>query len=181
MIFTPTALEGSYMIDLDPFVDKRGWFVRFYCKNEFRKIGHDKEWVQLNHSYTNKKGTIRGLHFQHQPFREIKMVRCIAGSVLDVIVDLRNDSPSFLKWVGVELSAREKRMLYIPEGFGHGFQSLEDNCELMYHHTEFYSSDAEAGIRYDDKRLGITWPLALSEISERDLQHPYLTEKFKGI
>lgn len=181
MIFNPTSLVGSYVIDLEPRSDERGWFARYYCKEEFEKIGHTKEWLQMNHSFTNKKGSIRGMHFQVQPFREIKMLRCIAGSVYDVIIDLRKDSATFLQWMGVELSAANKKMLYIPEGFAHGFQCLEDDCELIYHHSEFYKPGAEAGIRYNDPLINIKWPLPLTVISSRDEEHPYLTEQFKGI
>ena len=181
MIFNPTSLVGSYVIDLEPRSDERGWFARYYCKEEFEKIGHTKEWVQMNHSFTNKKGSIRGMHFQVHPFREIKMLRCIAGSVYDVIIDLRKDSATFLQWMGVELSATNKKMLYIPEGFAHGFQCLEDDCELIYHHSEFYKPGAEAGIRYNDPLINIEWPLPLTVISSRDEELPYLTEQFKGI
>src|SRR5947209_13715296 len=114
MIFSPSMLKGAYVIDIEPYQDDRGWFGRFFCKEEFKAIGHDKEWVQLNHSVTFKKGTIRGMHFQNAPFREIKMVKCVAGSVYDVIVDIRTDSETFLKWYGVELSAENKKMIYIP-------------------------------------------------------------------
>jgi dTDP-4-dehydrorhamnose 3,5-epimerase len=181
MIFTPTSLAGSYVIDLEPRSDERGWFARYYCKEEFQKIGHTKEWVQMNHSVTNKKGSIRGMHFQVHPYKEIKMLRCIAGSVYDVIIDLRKDSDTFLKWTGVELSATNKKMLYIPEGFAHGFQCLEDNCELTYHHSEFYQPGAEAGIRYNDPLINIEWPLPLTIISPRDGEHHFLNENFKGI
>jgi dTDP-4-dehydrorhamnose 3,5-epimerase len=181
MIFTPTSLAGSYIIDLEPKSDERGWFARYYCKNEFQKIGHTKEWVQMNHSVSNKKGSIRGMHFQIHPYKEIKMLRCIAGSVYDVIIDLRKGSKTFLQWMGLELSAANKKMLYIPEGFAHGFQCLEDNCELIYHHSEFYKPGAEAGIRYNDPLVSIQWPLPLTVISPRDDQHPYLDENFKGI
>jgi dTDP-4-dehydrorhamnose 3,5-epimerase len=181
MIFNPTSLAGSYIIDLEPRSDERGWFTRYYCKEEFHTIGHTKEWVQMNHSATGKKGSIRGMHFQLYPYKEIKMLRCIAGSVYDVIIDLRKDSATFLQWIGVELSAANKKMLYIPEGFAHGFQCLEDNCELLYHHSEFYQPGAEAGIRYDDPLVNIQWPLPLTVISSRDEQHLYLDENFKGI
>jgi dTDP-4-dehydrorhamnose 3,5-epimerase len=181
MIFTPTQLKGVFIIDLQPVGDSRGWFSRTYCKNEFAEIGHDKEWVQLNHSFTSKKGTVRGMHYQLPPFSEIKMVRCIAGAVLDVVIDLRKDSPTFLQWTGAELSAENKKMIYIPEGFAHGFQCLTDNCELLYHHSAFYTPGAEGGIRYDDPLVGINWPLELTEISDRDKTHPFLDKNFKGI
>ena len=181
MKFSATPLEGSYVIDLQPFSDERGWFARFYCKNEFRQIGFQKEWVQLNHSVSYQKGTLRGMHFQMPPFREIKMVRCIAGAVFDVIIDIRQNSPTFLQWFGVELSAQNRKMLYIPEGFAHGFQTLTGNCELIYHHTEFYTPGAEGGIRYDDPAVHIQWPLPVSVLSARDGSHPFIDEHFKGI
>jgi dTDP-4-dehydrorhamnose 3,5-epimerase len=181
MKFAETPLTGSYVIDLDPFNDERGWFVRIFCKNEFQQIGHGKEWVQINHSATYKQGSIRGMHFQLPPYREIKMVRCIAGSVYDVIIDLRRNSDSFLKWFGIELSARNKKMLYIPEGFAHGFQALQPDSELIYHHTEFYTATAESGVKYNDPAVNIQWPLAVTMISERDSGFPYLDKNFKGI
>ena len=181
MIFTQTSLPGSFIVEPNVFTDERGWFARFYCKNDFKEIGYNKEWVQLNHSVTYKKGTIRGMHFQLKPFREIKMVKCISGTIYDVIIDLRKDSPSFLKWFGAELSAKNKKMFFIPEGFAHGYQCLEDNCELIYHHSEFYTPEAEAGLMYDDPLIKINWPLPVTIISPRDESHPYLDENFKGI
>ena len=181
MIFSPTVLNGSYVIDLELKSDDRGWLARYYCKEEFQKIGHTKEWVQMNHTFTGKKGSIRGMHFQIHPFKEIKMLRCIAGSVYDVIIDLRKDSDTFLKWTGVELSSANKKMLYIPEGFAHGFQCLEDNCELTYHHSEYYQPNSESGIKYNEPLVNIKWPLPVTVISARDDQHPYLDKNFKGI
>lgn len=181
MIFTPTPLPGSYLIDLEPFNDERGWFARFYCKKEFEQLGHNKEWVQMNHSVTYLKGSLRGMHFQKHPYREIKMVRCIVGSVFDVIIDLRRNSETFLKWFGIELSAENKKILYIPEGFAHGFQCMQDHCELIYHHTEYYSADAEGGVRYNDPLIGIQWPMKVSAISMRDQSHSFLEKTFKGI
>jgi dTDP-4-dehydrorhamnose 3,5-epimerase len=181
MTFSPTPLKGSYIINLTPFSDERGWFARTYCENEFREIGHAEKWVQMNHSCTTKKGTVRGMHYQLPPFREIKMVRCIRGKVFDVIIDIRKDSATFLQWFGVELSPEAMNMLYIPVGFAHGFQTLNDNSEMIYHHSEFYSPGAEGGIKYNDPAVNIKWPLEVTSISERDLNHPGLTEKFKGI
>ncbi|MBK7433798.1 MAG: dTDP-4-dehydrorhamnose 3,5-epimerase [Chitinophagaceae bacterium] len=181
MIFTQTELSGCYTVDLQPFSDERGWFARTYCKNEFAAIGHDAEWVQLNHSFTRTKGTVRGMHFQLPPFEEIKLVRCIAGSVFDVVVDIRKDSPTFLTWTGVELSAANKRMIYIPRGFAHGFQALTGDAELIYHHSQFYTPGVEGGIRADDPMLGIQWPLPVTGLSDRDQQHPLLDDHFKGI
>lgn len=181
MKFTATKLDGSYIISLTPFQDDRGWFARTYCKNEFAAIGHTKEWVQMNHSVTYLRGSIRGMHFQYPPVTEIKMVRCIAGAVYDVIIDLREGSPTFLQWVGAELSATNRQMLYIPDGFAHGFQTLTENCELIYHHSSFYTPGSEGGIRYNDPRVGINWPLPAAGLSERDQQHPLLDNTFTGI
>jgi len=181
MTFIETPLKGSYIIDPEPFSDERGWFGRVFCKNEFQQIGHTGEWVQINHSFTKKKGSIRGMHFQYPPHSEIKMVRCIAGSIYDCIIDLRENSATFLNWFGIELSADNKSMLYIPAGFAHGFQTLRDDCELIYHHTAFYARGHEGGIRYDDPRTGIKWPLQATDISGKDKQHPYLDDAFKGI
>src|SRR5687767_12324803 len=181
MTFSPTPLQGSYVIDLAPFRDERGWFARTYCENEFEEIGHTAKWVQMNHSYTAKRGTIRGMHFQVPPYREIKMVRCVRGKVFDVIVDIRRNSQTFLQWFGLELSADAMNMLYIPAGFAHGFQTLSDDCELIYHHSEFYTPGAEGGIKYNDPAVDIRWPLEALFISERDLNHPVLNENFKGI
>ena len=181
MIFTETLLKGSYIIDLEPLVDERGWFARTYCQNEFNAIGHTKDWIQLNHSFTLRKGTVRGMHFQLSPFSEIKLVRCIAGAVYDVIIDLRKDSPTFLSYYGVELSSKNKKMIYIPEGFAHGFQALTDDCELIYHHTQFYTPGVESGIKYNDTCVNIEWPLPVQSVSARDNSHPIVDINFKGI
>ena len=181
MKFNPTPLVGCYVVELDPISDERGWFIRTYCKNEFSAIGHNKEWVQLNHSFTEKTGTIRGMHYQLPPFSEIKLVRCIAGAVFDAVVDLRKGSSTFLNWFGVQISAANKKMIYIPEGFAHGFQALEDNCQLIYHHTQFYIPGVEGGIKYNEPKIKIEWPMAVTGISERDDHHSFLEEKYKGI
>jgi dTDP-4-dehydrorhamnose 3,5-epimerase len=181
MIFTPTTLKGVYVIDPEPVSDSRRWFARTFCKDEFKQIGHTKEWVQMNHSFTKTKGTIRGMHYQPPPHGEIKMVRCITGKVWDVVVDLRKDSETFLQWIAVELSSENKKMIYIPEGIAHGFQTLVDDCELLYHHSHSYTPGVEKGIRYNDPVVNIQWPLSLTEISERDISHSLLTNSFKGI
>ncbi len=181
MNFTPVKLNGSYLISTQPFEDNRGWFARTWCSNEFASIGHDAEWKQMNHSFTVKKGTIRGMHYQLPPFEEIKMVRCIAGSVFDVIIDIRKDSPTYLQWFGAELSAANKLSLYIPAGFAHGFQTLGDDCELIYMHSAFYTPGSEAGIRYDDPAVQVNWPLPVTEISERDKNLPLIDSTFKAI
>ena len=181
MIFSATTLAGCYTIELEPFSDERGWFARTYCKEEFAAIGHTAEWVQMNHSCTNSCGAIRGMHYQLPPFGEIKLVRCIAGAVFDVVVDIRAGSPTFLHWFGTELSASNKKMLYIPRGFAHGFQTLTEGAELIYHHSAIYTPGHEAGIGYNDPKLNITWPLPAGIVSERDQQHPLLDDHFKGI
>ena len=179
--FIETKLKGCYQIEVIPHKDSRGWFSRTYCKNEFREINYNKEWVQLNQSFTKEKAVIRGMHFQLPPFTETKLVRCISGSVYDVAIDLRKASPTFLQWFGVEISAENKKMILIPDGFAHGFQTLTNNCELIYHHTNFYTPDAEGGIRYNDPIIGIKWPLQVSDISEKDSKYVFLKEDFKGI
>lgn len=181
MNFITTALKGSYIIDPIPIGDNRGWFMRTFCKKEFEEIGHNREWVQLNHSFTSRPGSIRGMHFQEFPHQEIKLVRCISGSVFDVIVDLRADSETFLQWLGVELSGTNKKMLYIPAGFAHGFQALEENTELIYHHSEYYHPESETGVRFNDPAINIQWPLDVSEVSHRDNNHTLIDSTFKGL
>ena len=182
MKFEETILKGSYLIDLNMLQDSRGWFARTYSKDLFEKhVGFNKEWVQMNHSFTTEKGSVRGMHFQLRPFSEIKLVRCIAGKVFDVIVDLRQNSATYLKWFGTILSAENKKMIYIPEGFAHGFQTLSPNAELIYNHSEFYNPVAETGIGYNDPAINIYWPLPVSEVSERDNSHPLIDSNFKAL
>ncbi|MGD9731214.1 MAG: dTDP-4-dehydrorhamnose 3,5-epimerase [Desulfamplus sp.] len=181
MKFVETPLSGAYEIEIDPFIDDRGLFARTFCKKEFNQIGFDKEIVQINHSLTKNKGTIRGLHYQRPPACEIKIIRCTQGHVFDVMVDLRVDSPTFLKWHSVELSSDNMKMVYIPEGFAHGFQSLTDNVELIYYTSEFYTPECERGLKFDDPALMIKWPLTLSCISTKDKRHLIINDDFKGI
>jgi dTDP-4-dehydrorhamnose 3,5-epimerase len=155
-------------------------FARAFCKKEFESINHNKEFVQINHSLTLKKGTIRGLHYQKPPHSETKLIRCISGSVFDVVVDLRKNSPTRLKWIGVELSKSELKMIYIPDGCAHGFQTLEDNSELLYHHTEYYTPEAEASIRFDNKAININWPLEVADISDKD-NNSIVIDEFFGV
>jgi dTDP-4-dehydrorhamnose 3,5-epimerase len=180
MIFEELPLKGAYVISLNLLSDNRGSFARTFCKKEFEKIGHSKEFVQMNHSYNTHKGTIRGMHFQKAPHQEIKLIRCVKGAVVDVIVDLRKDSPTFLKHAMVELSAENKKMIYVPENFAHGFQTLEDHSELIYHHTEFYTPDADAGICYNDPALQIQWPLPPVMVSDKDKSYNLIDSTFKG-
>lgn len=180
MQFTETYLAGSFVIDINLLKDTRGWFSRYFCKEEFAGIGHQKEWLQMNHSFTSKKGALRGMHMQLPPFSEIKMVRCVAGSIFDVIIDLRENSPTLLQWFGSELSAENYRMIYIPEGFAHGFQTLSENCELLYHHSANYRADSEKGFRFNDPVFDIKWPMPITEISEKDSSHLLINNDFKG-
>ena len=181
MIFKETSLKGSYVLTFEPIEDQRGWLARTYCKNEFLAIGHTKEWVQMNHSFTKQKATVRGMHYQRSPYGEIKLVRCISGSVYDVIIDLRAHSASYLQYFGIELSAVNKKMIYIPEGFAHGFQALSNDAELLYNHSQFYLPGVEAGVKYNDPAINIKWPLELTNISERDNSHPFIDANFKGL
>ncbi len=181
MIFHKTPLEGCYTIEFSPMADDRGWFSRVYCQKEFEAIEHQHSFVQFNHSFNHKKGTIRGMHYQNPPFQEIKLIRCISGAVYDVVIDLRKNSPTFLHYFGVELSAQNHMMIYIPHGFAHGFQTLEDETQLIYHHTEFYQPGHEAGIHYLDPMIQINWPLPPSILSERDKNLLFINESFKGI
>ena len=169
MEFVETELKGVYVIKLTPFKDERGWFSRVFCKDELKKINVDFTPVQVNHSFNVLKGTFRGLHYQVKPASENKIVRCIQGKILDFIVDVREDSPTYLKWISVELSKENMNMVFIPAGFAHGFQTLENNSEILYFHSEFYSPDYERGLRYDDPKLDLQLPLKISTISERDI------------
>ena len=180
MIFRPTPLGGSHLVDPEPFQDERGWFARVFCAEEFRAVAPPLAWVQINHSFTRRALTLRGLHFQRPPHQETKLVRCVAGAVWDVIVDLRRGSPTFLKWFGAELSAANRTMLLVPPGFAHGFQTLAADTEIIYHHSHPDTPDAEGGLRYDDPRLGIAWPAAPACLSARDAAHPRLDGGFQG-
>lgn len=181
MTFTETSLSGAYLIKLSPRTDHRGWFARTYDKQAFTQIGHSDDWVQMNHSMTHQMGALRGLHFQYPPYAETKLVRCVAGRVFDVIVDLRAGSPTFLQWFGTELSAENKLILYIPSGFAHGFQTLSTDCQLLYCHSNYYMPDYEGALRYNDSRLAIKWPLPVTDLSERDANHSLLNDQFVGI
>ena len=176
MTFTELNLPGVYKIDLDKITDYRGFFARAYCRNEYQNHGLETEWVQMNHTLTEKKGALRGLHFQRNPETEAKIVRCIKGAIFDVVLDLRKDSPAYGKWISEELNDSNRCMLYIPRGCAHGFQTLEPETELLYMHSNFYSPECEGGILYNDFQLNIPWPLPVGEISDRDMNHPKLKE-----
>lgn len=181
MVFKETILKGAYIIDVEPFQDDRGFFCRTFCQEEFKDVGLKCEFVQINHSGSFGRGIIRGMHYQLPPAAEVKVLKCIKGKVFDVIIDIRQHSPTFLQWIGVELSANNKRMLYVPEGFAHGFQSLEEETELIYLVSAFYNPKSERGIRYCDPKVGIDWPLPLAKISEKDTKIPLLKEEFLGV
>ncbi len=181
MKFQPTRFNGLYTISLEPKTDSRGWFARTFCKKEFAEIGFEGEWKQINQSYTKSIGTLRGLHFQYPPYQEIKLIRCIRGRVFDVAVDIRNGSKTFMKWFSIELSDKNKTMIFIPPGFAHGFLTLSNNCELIYHHSEFYTPESEGSIRFDDPAINIHWPQKIKIISSKDSSHPDLDKNFKGI
>lgn len=177
MKFSPMKLPGAYRIDLEPQNDFRGGFARLFCAREMKEIGLDKRIVNVNHSSTLRKGTVRGLHFQYPPSCEIKIVKCIRGAVWDCIVDVRKNSPTFLKWDAVELTEENDRMVYVPEGFAHGLQALEDNAEVLYFLSEFYAPQYEGGLRFDDPDLKIDWPSDPTSFSHKDGNFPLLAEK----
>jgi dTDP-4-dehydrorhamnose 3,5-epimerase len=169
MRFTPTKLVGAYIIEPQPHADSRGLFARTFCANEFRAQGLVDVFVQCNTSWNVSKGTLRGLHFQLSPSSEVKLVRCTAGALWDVIVDLRPQSATYLQYVAVELTAGNRLALYIPEMFAHGFQTLEEGTEVFYQMSQFYAPKLARGIRYDDPKIGIKWPLPVTSISDLDL------------
>lgn len=181
MNFIPTGFEKAFLIELTPHSDSRGMFARTFCSKEFETIGFQQPFQQMNQSWNEKKGTLRGMHFQHAPYTETKLVRCIKGSIWDVIVDLRRGSSTFLKSFGTELSAENKKMLLVPEGFAHGFLTLQDHSELIYHHTGFYTPGADAGIRCDDPLLDIQWPQHIAMISDKDKSYPSLALDYQGL
>lgn len=169
MRFTATNLHGAWIVEPEPHEDSRGLFARTFCARKFHDHGLVDTFVQCNTSWNAQKGTIRGLHYQVPPSCEAKLVRCAAGSLWDVIVDLRPGSPTYLGHFGIELTAKNRAGLYIPEMFAHGFQSLEDGTEVFYQMSEFYAPKLGRGLRYDDPTLGINWPLPVTSISDRDL------------
>lgn len=179
--FTTTALEGLVEVQRIAVQDVRGFFSRFYCADELAAAGFTRPIAQINHTLTRRAGTVRGLHFQRPPHAETKMVSCLRGEVWDVAVDLRAGSPTFLQWHACLLSADNRRSLLIPEGFAHGFQALQDDCELIYLHTASYYAEAEGAVHVNDDAVGIDWPLPIAELSERDRTHPMLNDTFEGI
>jgi dTDP-4-dehydrorhamnose 3,5-epimerase len=171
MKFEETLLPGAYLIDLQPIADERGFFARSFCCREFEEHRLDPRISQCNQSFNHLAGTLRGMHYQVKPFREVKIVRCIAGAIFDVIIDLRPGSPTYGRWLGAELNPQNRRALYVPEGFAHGYLTLTDNSEVLYMASEFYSPGHERGIRWNDPAFGIEWPMAPRVISDKDAGH----------
>lgn len=172
MKFIETRLKGAYIIELEPIEDERGFFARSWCRKEFAEHGLNPNLVQCNISFNRKKGTVRGMHYQVKPYEEAKLVRCTRGAIYDVIIDLRSESPTFKQWVSVELSAGNCKMLYIPEGFAHGFQTLEDDTEVFYQMAEFYHPESARGLRWNDQAFAIKWLLPELVISKQDRNYP---------
>ncbi len=177
----PTALTGLHTVARKPRGDARGYFERMFCLEDLAALLAGRAVVQINHTVTARRGTVRGMHFQRPPSAETKLVSCLRGEVFDVAVDLRRGSPTFLAWHGEVLSATNHKTLYIPEGFAHGFQTLTDDCELLYLHTAAYNAEAEGGVSALDPRLAIAWPLPPDGLSARDTQHPAVSDAFEGI
>ena len=180
MIFSSLPLAGSYLIQLERRGDDRGFFARLYCETEFGQHGLATRFVQVNNSLTAKKGTLRGMHYQLPPAAEVKLVRCTRGALYDVILDLRPHSPTFGHWCGEALSAENRTMMYVPEGFAHGFLTLEPDTEAIYLVSAPYSPTAERGIRFDDPRFGIRWPMTPTELSDKDRKWPDYDPEYHG-
>ena len=179
--FIATPLPELKVVQRKTIEDHRGFFSRFYCIDEFAEAGIRKPIAQINHTLTRVKGAVRGLHFQHAPYLETKLVSCLKGEIWDVAVDLRRNSPTFLQWHGAILSADNRKSLLIPEGYAHGFQALSTDCELIYLHTEKYHPESEGALNVADPRLNISWPLPIGELSDRDRNHPLIDQSFQGL
>ncbi|MGH8067552.1 MAG: dTDP-4-dehydrorhamnose 3,5-epimerase [Candidatus Entotheonellia bacterium] len=181
MIFKELSLSGAYLVMLDKHVDSRGFFARTWCQQEFEQHSLVARIVQSNMSFNKHKGTLRGMHYQIAPYEETKLIRCTSGSIYDVIIDLRPDSPTYRQWVGVTLSAKAHPMLYVPAGFAHGFQTLEDDSEVSYQVSQFYAPEYERGLRYNDPAFDIKWPLDITVMSTKDQGWPdYMVEEPTG-
>lgn len=181
MKFFNTKFNDLWLIETESNIDSRGFLTRLFCKNEFEKVNFNKEFVQENLTLTKTKGTFRGFHYQLPPYSDAKLVRCISGKVLDIVIDLRKNSKTFLHNFSVELESSKLNMILIPEGFAHGFQTLTDDCMMLYLHSNFYNSNYERGIRYNDPDINIELPLSVTDISERDKNHPLIQNEFEGI
>jgi dTDP-4-dehydrorhamnose 3,5-epimerase len=180
MKFHPAPLRGAYTIELEKRGDERGFFARFYCQREFESAGIPTPIVQINNSLSAKAGTMRGMHYQLPPAAEIKVVRCIRGALYDVIIDLRPDSPTFCQWFGAELSAENRLMMFVPQGFAHGFITLTDDTEAFYLVNAFYTPEAERGLRFNDPRFNVSWPRTPVDVSDKDLNWPDFDPVFHG-
>jgi dTDP-4-dehydrorhamnose 3,5-epimerase len=181
LIFAETKLKGAFIIDVKRLEDERGLFGRVWCKKEFEEHGLNPNVLQANVSYNKRRGTLRGMHYQVAPYSETKTIRCTSGSLYDVIIDIRPHSPTFKQWIGVELSAENYKMIYVPEGFAHGFITLEDHTSVHYMMTGYYTPGADAGINFNDPTFNIQWPLKPTIISDKDKSLPFLQLHFKGI
>jgi dTDP-4-dehydrorhamnose 3,5-epimerase len=168
MIFTETRLKGAFIVDVERRGDERGFFARVFCQKEFEELGLESNVAQTNVAVSAKRGTLRGMHFQYPPTAEAKLMRCIHGAIVDVIVDLRPESPTYLQHIAVELNSESQRALYVPGRFAHGYQTLQDGTAILYQSSAFYAPNAESGLRYDDPRLAIDWPLPVSSMSSKD-------------
>ena len=177
----PMPLQSLQLMQRKPFGDDRGYLERIFCAEELKTLLQGRNIVQVNHTFTSKAGTVRGMHFQYSPYEEIKFVSCLRGEVFDVAVDIRRNSPTFLQWHAESLSAENHKTLVIPEGFAHGFQTLEKDCEMLYLHTSAYRADAEGGLNATDPRLGIQWPMPIAEQSQRDIAHPFVNASYSGL
>ncbi len=174
MTFQETKLNGAYVVELDRLVDDRGFFGRFFCRREFKLAGISHDIKQINLSYSHLAGTVRGLHYQAEPNQESKFIYCSKGAIFDIMVDMRKGSVTYLQWVGTELRAEDSRMVYVPEGFAHGYATLADKCEVIYSVSGFYAPESERGIRWDDPAIGIQWPVSILHVSDKDLRHQYI-------
>lgn len=172
MRFIPTHIAGTYLVEPELISDERGFFARTWCQNEFADKGLNPNLVQCNISYNKVRGTLRGMHYQKAPHAEAKLVRCTQGGIYDVIVDLRSGSTTFTQWFGAELTAENKKALYVPEGFAHGFITLKDDTEVLYQMSEFFHAECATGVRWNDPALSIQWPVEVKVISERDQNYP---------
>jgi dTDP-4-dehydrorhamnose 3,5-epimerase len=172
VVFYETNIEGAFVIEPERVEDERGFFARTWCRREFETRGLNPCLMQCNISFNKKKGTLRGMHYQQEPYEEVKLVRCTMGGIYDVIIDLRSGSPTFKKWTAVEMTAENRRMIYIPVGLAHGFQSLTDNSEVLYQMSEFYHPESAHGLRWNDPTFGIEWPLPIKTISTKDMSYP---------
>ena len=179
--FVESPLKGLYRIDRNPMMDSRGFFSRIFCNNELKEIGFSQSVAQINLTLTKQKGSIRGMHFQNPPYMEKKIVTCLQGEVLDIAVDIRKGSPTFLNWHSEILNSENQSSFCIPNGFAHGFQALTSDCEILYIHSTFYSPSHEGALNPFDPMLKINWPLDVTEMSERDRNHAMLDNKFRGI